>query len=72
MDKNNKVVFVSYLINNRHYRTLYINGDNINAHFSDKCVGAVVVLNGELGNVTLHISYMKEEDFVMMLMSNCK
>ena len=38
-------------------------------HFTNKGVGAVYTFRGEIGNVPLHLITMKEEDYVMMLIS---
>jgi hypothetical protein len=62
-------VFSAALIKKRRYWPKYVEGDKIKEHFQDKEIGAVDALRGELDEVPFHIFGMKEEDYVMMLMS---
>lgn len=62
-------VFAAALIKKRKYWPKYIDGDRIKQHFTHKNVGDVDALKGELESVRFHVFAMKEEDYVMMLMS---
>ena len=62
-------VFGAALIKKRRYWPKHIEGDRIKAHFEDKAVGDVDALAGVLDEVPFHVFAMKEEDYVMMLMS---
>jgi Transposase IS4 len=62
-------VFSAALIKKRRYWPKYIEGEQIKAHFDDKEIGTVDAIRGELDEVPLHVFCMKEEDYVMMLMS---
>ena len=41
----------------------------IRAHFTNKCVGTMDALHGDLEKVPIHVFDMKKEDGFMMLMS---
>jgi hypothetical protein len=62
-------VFSAALIKKRRYWPKYIEGERIKAHFDDKAIGTVDAIRGELDEVPFHVFCMKEEDYVMMLMS---
>ena len=51
------------------YLPHYINTEKIKSHFTYKGVGAMDALRNKLENMPLHVFYMKEEDYGMMLMS---
>jgi hypothetical protein len=62
-------VFAAALIKKRQYWPKYIDGDLIKDHFNDMEVGSIDALSGKLDNIPFHVFAMKEEDYVMMLMS---
>jgi hypothetical protein len=62
-------VFSAALIKKRRYWPKYIDGDRIKQHFESKDIGAIDALRGELDEVPFHVFGMKEENYVMMLMS---
>jgi hypothetical protein len=62
-------VFSAALIKKRRYWPKYIDGDRIKQHFQSKAIGAIDALRGELDEVPFHVFGMKEENYVMMLMS---
>ena len=70
MDINKKGVYGTDIINKRPYWTCYIYDKKINVTFIDKDVDAVDVLHGEIENAPLYVFDMKEEDYVIILMSN--
>ncbi len=57
------------MIKKRCYWPKYIDGDGINKHFEDKEVGDADALPGTLDGQKFHIFAMKEQDYMMMLMS---
>jgi Transposase IS4 len=57
------------LIKKRRYWPKNIKGDMIKEHFEHKPVGYVDSLHGKLSSVDFHVTCMKEEDYVMMLMT---
>ena len=65
-----KRVYGSAVIKKIRYWTKYINGDAIKQPFADKEVGDHDALPGKLDNVPFHIFCLKEEDYVMSLMSS--
>lgn len=64
-----KGVYAAALIKKRKYWPKYICGDKFKAHFEDKPVGSVDSIGGKLDNINFDVFCMKEEDYVMMLMS---
>ena len=65
-----KGVFASALIKKRRYWPKYVKGDDIKAYFNNKPIGSAESLHGSLDGIPLDIFCMKEEDYVMMLMSS--
>ena len=70
MELKKRGVFAASLIKNRWYWLKYIDGEAIIQHFQDKEVGATDTLPGVLDDIPIHVHYMKEPDYVMMLMSS--
>ena len=66
VDIQKKGVYGDSLAKKRHKWPCYIYGENIKDDFTNKGVGAVDELFGELGNVPLYEFSMKEEDYVMI------
>ena len=62
-------VFSSAVIKKRRYWPRYVEGDAIDKHFEGKAVGMVETLPGKLEGVDFKIMSMKEEDYVMKLMT---
>lgn len=62
-------VYAAALIKKRRYWPKYIDGARIKAHFDDKEIGDVDALKGTLDEVPFHVFGMKEEDYILMLMS---
>jgi len=63
------VVYASAVIKKRRYWPKYIKGDEIKAHFANKPVGSFDALPGTLNGILFHLYGMKEEDYIMSLMS---
>eukprot|EP00548_Thalassiothrix_antarctica_P012229 CAMPEP_0194154998 /NCGR_PEP_ID=MMETSP0152-20130528/62825_1 /TAXON_ID=1049557 /ORGANISM="Thalassiothrix antarctica, Strain L6-D1" /LENGTH=148 /DNA_ID=CAMNT_0038861527 /DNA_START=890 /DNA_END=1336 /DNA_ORIENTATION=- len=61
--------FASAVIKKRRYWTKYVPGDKIKEYFLDKPVGTSDALHGILDNTPFHIFCLKEENYVMSLMS---
>ena len=62
-------LFAAAVIKKRRYWPKYIHGDKIDKHFSDKPVGYQDALPGTLDGKNFHVFCLKEEDYVMKLMS---
>ena len=58
-DMNNKRVYGASISDNRHYRPRYIYDKKIKAKFTNKVVGIVDAICGELDNMPLHVFGMK-------------
>ena len=57
------------LIKKHRYSPKTIKGDDVNTKFADREVGTVDAWPGQLDGVKFHVSYMKEPDYVMILMT---
>jgi Transposase IS4 len=62
-------IYASALIKKRRYWPKYIMGDEIKEVFADKEIGHTDRLPGEIYGTKFDLFYMKEPDYVMMLMS---
>lgn len=62
-------VYPSTVIKKRRYWPRHIDGDAIDAHMSDKAVGATDALQGTLDGFNYTIFAMKEPDYTMKMMS---
>ena len=71
MELQKRGVYASAMIKKRCYWPKYIKGNgNIKKHFEDKAIGDYDALPGTLLlGVPFHIFYMKEDTYMMMLMS---
>ena len=56
-------------IKKRQYCLCCIDGEKTKAHFAEKDVGAVDAIFGDIENANLHVFAMKNEDYVIMLIS---
>ena len=54
-----KEVYGDTIINKRWYSPYYIDGEKIKAHFTNKGVGAMDALCGEIDSVPIHLSAKK-------------
>ena len=61
-------VYAHALIKKQRYWPKYVPGDAIKEHFTDKVVGSVDALKGQLDGVPFHLYAMKEPDYMMMIM----
>ena len=68
MNIKNKVLCGSALVNKRRYCLRYIYGKNIKTCFTDKGVGSVDALCGDLESFHFPVFVVKEEDYTLMLM----
>ena len=64
-----KGVFAAALIKKRRYWPKHIKGNDIINHFANLDVGDVNALEGTMDGVALHVTAMKEPDYVMQLMT---
>ena len=62
-------VYGSTVVKKRRYWPKYINGDEIDQYFQNKQVGYQDYLPGLLDNVPFHLFCLKEEDYVMKMIS---
>lgn len=62
-------VYASAVIKKRRFWPKHINGDEIDKHFEGKEVGSVDALPGSMFHRRFHVFCMKEEDYVMKIMS---
>ncbi len=69
IDLSNAGVFSSALIKKRQYWPMYIPGNDIDKHFDGKEVGVVESLPGTLARKAFKVFAMKEEDYVMKIMT---
>ena len=64
-----KGLYSSAVIKKRRYWPAGVKGDDVINHFEDKEIGSYDALPGELDGVPFHLVCMKEENYVMNLMS---
>ena len=69
VDIKNKGVYGDALIKKRRHLPYYIDSNNIKDQFNDKDLGCVDAQYSEIDNLIRHVFTMKEEDYVVMLMS---
>ena len=64
-----KGLYGSNIIKKRGYLPHYIYGEKIKSHFTNKGVGVLCEIHGEIDNVPLHVFATKKENYFMILMS---
>ena len=64
-----KEVFTATLIKKQKYWPKYINEDGIREHFKDKEIGTFDAMKVSLDGFRVEVHYLKEPEYVMMLVS---
>ena len=62
-------VYSSAVIKKRRYWPRHVKGNDVIQHFDNKKIGSYDALPGQLDGVPFHLVCMKEENYVMNLMS---
>ena len=62
-------VFPAALIKKRRYWPKYVPGEDIKTHFVHRDVGDIQCWHGKFDEVQFHLHCMKEQDYIMSLMS---